>query len=320
MPDITTPPVGRLAPSPTGLLHLGHARTFLLAWWHARSRGGRILLRLEDLDTPRVHPETMASIERDLRWIGLDWDGTPLIQSRGSERFRNATMELERRGLAYPCVCSRGDLRTAHSAPQAGVTERRYPGTCRGRFASLARAREATGKPAGLRMVVPDETVHIVDGFAPPLDCNVQAEVGDFLIAKRDGSPAYQLAVVVDDACQGVTEVLRGDDLLPSAARQWHLQRGLGLPHPAWFHVPLVLDAQHRRLAKRADDLSLEALRAEGVDPRAVVAWAARSAGQSAGERVAAHEIVARFDLERMPREPVVLGQAELAIMRLARV
>jgi glutamyl-tRNA synthetase len=320
MPASVDPPVGRLAPSPTGLLHLGHARTFLLAWWHARSRGGRILLRLEDLDAPRIQPHVVAAAERDLEWLGLDWEGTPLVQSQGSERFRAAASELERRGLAYACVCTRGDLRTAQSAPQQGVPELRYPGTCRGRFSSLRAARERTGKTAGLRFLVPGGTVRIADGFAPPFDCDVESEVGDFLIAKRDGSPAYQLAVTVDDAYQGVTEVVRGDDLLPSAARQWHLQRALGLPHPAWFHVPLVVDDRGRRLAKRADDLSLAALRAEGVDPRAVVAWAARSSGQPAADRIQAGELVARFELGRLPHEPVVLGEAELSALRAARV
>ena len=320
MPESTDAPVGRLAPSPTGLLHLGHARTFLLAWWHVRSRGGRILLRLEDLDAPRVAPYVRGTAEHDLAWLGLDWDGPPLVQSEGSERFRVATGELEHRGLAYACVCTRGDLRTAQSAPQQGVPELRYPGTCRGRFSSLAAAREQTGKTAGLRFRVPEGTVQVVDGFAPPLACDVEAEVGDFLIAKRDGSPAYQLAVTVDDAYQGVTEVLRGDDLLPSAARQWHLQRALGLPHPAWFHVPLVVDDRGRRLAKRADDLSLAALRAEGVDPRAIVGWAARSSGQPVEDRIEARDLVARFELDRVPHDPVMLGHAELQALRSARV
>jgi glutamyl-tRNA synthetase len=313
-------PVGRLAPSPTGYLHLGHARTFLLAWWHARSRGGRVLLRLEDLDGPRVKSEAMDAALRDLEWLGLDWDGPPLVQSTGIERHRAALAELQARGLAYPCICTRGDVRTAQSAPQLGVAEVRYPGTCRGRFRSMVEAEQRTGRRAGLRFLVPAGVVRVVDECAPPVDSDVQAEVGDFLIARREGAPAYQLAVVVDDAHQGVNQVVRGDDLLPSTARQWHLQRALGLPHPAWVHVPLVVDTSGRRLAKRAEDLSLIQLRSERVDPRAIVAWAAKTAGQLTPPRITARELVASFELARLPRTRVVLDQAELGVLRSARM
>jgi len=313
------PPVtGRLAPSPTGLLHLGHARSFLLAWWHARSRGGRVLLRLEDLDGPRVRPGMTDAALRDLEWLGLDWDGTPLLQSRGRERFAAAVAQLGAAGLTYPCTCTRGDLRAAMSAPQQGEQEPRYPGTCRGRFATLEAAAAATGREPGLRLRVPAGPIALVDGFVGPFCHDVAAEVGDFLICRRDGTPAYQLAVVVDDAASGVTEVVRGDDLLPSTPRQWLLQRALGLPSPAWFHVPLVVDATGRRLAKRADDLGLATLRAGGTDPRAIVAWAARSAGipgLEPGDRVTAADCVARFDMASVPRAPVRLDPATVAAL-----
>lgn len=302
-----TIPVGRLAPSPTGLLHLGHARTFLLAWWHVRSRGGKLWLRLEDLDGPRVKPEMVDAAQRDLEWLGLDWDGLPIIQSRGMDRFQEAVSDLLSRGLAYPCVCTRGDLRAAQSAPQQGDVEIRYPGTCRGRFNTMIAAERATGRQAGIRFRVPEGSIHIDDGVAGARDFDVAGEVGDFLIARRAGNPAYQLAVVVDDAAQGVTEVLRGDDLLSSAARQGHLFAALGLEKPKWFHVPLVLDAAGRRLAKRADDLSLAALREGQVDPRAIVQWVAQSAGLALPTRLTPQEALPHFDLRLLPRDPIRL-------------
>jgi glutamyl-tRNA synthetase len=311
-------PVGRLAPSPTGLLHLGHARSFLLAFWHVRSRGGRLVLRLEDLDGPRVQPEWVSATLRDLSWLGLDWDGPPELQSEHVERIRSAARDLEERGLAYACVCTRGELR-ALSAPHAGDAEPRYPGTCRHRFTSLPVAEAASGRHAGLRFAVPPGAIAIQDGFAGTSSWDVAADVGDFLILRRDKLPAYQLAVVVDDAAQGVTEVLRGDDLLSSAARQWHLQRALGLPSPAWFHVPLVCDASGRRLAKRSDDLSLSELRARGVDARAVVAWVAASAGMHVPERVSAGEATSEFDLARVPRSPVSLREEDVARLVASR-
>jgi len=312
--------VGRLAPSPTGLLHLGHARTFLLAWWNARSQCGRILMRLEDLDGPRVKPDLAAAALRDLEWLGLDWDGPVHVQSDGQERLHRAVDQLVSQGATYPCVCSRADIRAMQSAPQAGVSESRYPGTCRGRFTSLEEAESATGREAGLRFLVPDGEVRLDDGFFGPHGCDVQKQVGDFLVARRDKTPSYQLAVVVDDAAQSVTEVLRGDDLLSSTPRQWHLQRALGLPHPAWIHVPLVVDDAGRRLAKRCDDLSLSSLREGGTDPRAIVAWAARSAGQRPGDRTTPREVLHAFDLSAVPHQPVVLSAQDVAALRAARL
>jgi len=312
--SLAPPPVARLAPSPTGRLHLGHARSFLLAWWHARARGGRVLLRLEDLDRARLRPGASETCRRDLEWLGLDWDGAPLSQSDDPRPYAQALERLLAAGQAYACACSRAEIERALSAPHAGEGELRYPGTCRTR--GLADG-APPGLPLAVRLRVPEGPLALEDGFVGAFRCDVQAEVGDFLLARRDGFVAYQLAVVVDDARQGVSEVLRGDDLLPSAARQWHLQTALGLPHPRWFHVPLVLDAEGARLAKRRGDLALEELRAGGTDPRAVVAWAARSAGQACGERVRAAELVATFDLARVPRAPVRLMPDELA--RLAR-
>jgi glutamyl-tRNA synthetase len=300
--------VGRLAPSPTGLLHLGHARTFLLAWWSARAQGGRVLLRIEDLDVGRSRPHFADASRRDLEWLGLDWDGEPSVQSAHLSRFETAVQALLDAGMAYPCVCTRADLRTLATAPHAGDSEPRYPGTCRGRFRTLADAESESGRAAGVRLVVPDGFITLQDRVCGEYRADVAAEVGDFLIARRDGTAAYQLAVAVDDAADGVTEVVRGDDLLPSAARQWHVQRALGLPHPAWAHVPLVVDEEGRRLAKRADDLSLAALRERGADPESIVAFIARSAGMDVGERVRPREVVREFGFERLPRGVVRVG------------
>lgn len=310
-PSPEAPLVGRLAPSPTGLLHLGHARTFLFAWWSIRARGGRIVLRIEDLDGPRATPEFRDAALRDLEWLGLDWDGTPSVQSEHLDRIESACVRLLAMGRAYPCVCSRGDLRTAQNAPHQGDREPRYPGTCRGRFATRADAERESGRAAGIRLRVPAGDVSIHDAVSGHHTLDVQASVGDFLLARRGGAPAYQLAVVVDDAAEGVTEVLRGDDLLPSTFRQWHIQVALGLPHPVWAHVPLVLDAQGRRLAKRADALSLAELRARGADPRSVVRWVAASAGMPS-ELATAAELTRHFSLERLDRRPVRVDEAVL--------
>jgi glutamyl-tRNA synthetase len=312
-------PIGRLAPSPTGRLHLGHARTFALAWAHARSRGGRVLLRMEDLDASRCRPEWASGILADLEWLGLDWDGAVVYQSQRIEALRAAGRELERSGAAYACVCTRSDLKSAASAPQRGVEEQRYPGTCRGRFASREAARAATGRAPALRFRVPDGPLGFVDAIAGAQSFDVAATVGDFVICNRADVPAYQLAVVVDDAEQKVNEVFRGDDLLSSTPRQIALHRALGSSEPVWYHVPLVLDAAGRRLAKRADDLSLATLRELGTDPRAIVSWVAASAGFSLPERCSARELAGAFELSRLRRDPVLCSEAVIDALKRAR-
>lgn len=316
MPLRDVPPrvsaTGRLAPSPTGRLHLGHARTFLLAWWHARSRGGRIVMRMEDLDAPRLVPGVADAILRDLEWLGLDWDGPVVTQSSRLGEIREAANGLAAAGRAYPCVCTRGDVLAAQGAPQDGVAEPRYPGTCRGRFSSIEEAERLSGRPAALRFVVPAGPTTIVDEFVGPFTADVAADVGDFVIARKGGLPAYQLAVVLDDDADGVTEIVRGDDLLPSAVRQRLLQGALGLRHAATWHVPLVTDASGRRLAKRADDLSLAELAARGVDPRRVVLWAARSAGMNDADLALPADLTPLFDMTRVPRERIAVTPASV--------
>lgn len=276
-------------------------------------------MRLEDLDGPRQKPELADAALDDLRWLGLDWDGPAYVQSEGAAELEAAAARLEAQGFAYACVCSRADVRSAQSAPQQGESEPRYPGTCRGKYESLAAAVAATGKAAGLRLSVPPGEVQVVDQLLGEHRFDVQAAVGDFLIAKRDRSPAYQLAVVVDDARQGITEVVRGEDLLPSTARQRLLQQALGLPEVRYLHVPLVLDETGRRLAKRNDDLSLRELREGGTDPRAIVAWAARSCGIRCGPRLTARVALIDFSLAKLPKTPVTLDAEAIAELRRAR-
>lgn len=314
------PPVGRLAPSPTGLLHIGHARSFLLTWWHLRSVGGRVLMRIEDLDPERSRLEFRDALLRDLEWLGLDWDGAVDHQSEAAEGHAEALRELIERDLVYPCICTRAELRQTQSAPQAGTSTERYPGTCRDRFDSIEDAvRFANGRQPALRFRVPvaERPVEFEDGVHGAFEQDVRIAVGDFPVSqRRPGAASYQLAVVLDDARQGVTWVHRGDDLLDSTPRQILLQRALVLPRPrGWFHFPLVHDDEGQRLAKRTAGLALATLREEGVDPRALVAWVARSAGirLPQGQLITPKELLAAQPLrpEEMPLEPVRFGSVE---------
>jgi glutamyl-tRNA synthetase len=298
-----TKSIGRLAPSPTGALHLGNARTFLLAWLSIRSRGGTLLLRVEDIDGPRVKTETVVQALADLRWLGLDWDGEPVRQSERLPHYERAAAALVAAGLAYPCVCSRREVEEAASAPHAGDEGPAYPGTCRGKFADLAAAKAATGRDAALRFRVDVDAVPFDDGFCGPQRGAIQ---GDFVIQKRDGGPAYQLAVVVDDAAQAVNEVVRADDLLPSTPRQLLLYRALGLTPPRFVHLPLVIGADGRRLAKRHGDTSLHHLRALGVPAELVVGRLAYLSGLGPpGASCRPHDLLAMFAWSRVPRDPV---------------
>ena len=294
--------MGRLAPSPTGVLHLGNARTFLLAWLSARSRGGSLLLRVEDIDGPRVKAGAIEQTVEDLRWLGLDWDGEPALQSARSEHHRAAAERLLRLGLAYPCVCTRREIDEAASAPhESGVADGQvYPGTCRGRVATVAEAADRSGRSPALRFRVDADAAPFEDRFCGPQPGVVR---GDFVIQRRDGGAAYQLAVVVDDAAQGVNEVVRADDLLTSTPRQLLLQRALGLPSPRYVHVPLLVDADGRGLSKRFGDTSLRQLREQGVTAAQVCGYLALLCGLR-GSRAPCtpRDLLAAFDLERLPR------------------
>ena len=312
---------GRYAPSPTGPLHLGNARTALVAWLHARAAGGVWVLRVEDLDGPRVRPGMEARILDELRWLGLDWDegpevGGPLGPYRQSElagRYRTAVEQLRDAGLAYPCFCSRAEIAAASHAPHGPSDEGpRYPGTCRGLDAGEVARRSAVRSPAW-RLAVPDGEVAFDDLVHGRRSFDVQRTVGDFVVMRADGIAAYQLAVVADDAAMGITDVVRGDDLLASTARQLLLFRALGLPAPRFAHVPLVVGEDGERLAKRHGALSLGELRGRGADPRAVVGLLASLCALSPeGARVGPRELVRGFDLARVPREPAILHPARV--------
>jgi glutamyl/glutaminyl-tRNA synthetase len=302
---------GRLAPSPTGYLHLGHARTFWIAWQRARAAHGKLIFRNEDLDYQRCRPEFVKAMYEDLRWLGLDWDEGldlegvsrgdfgPYSQSERRDFYLDAWRKLRDSGLIYPCTCSRKDLERALSAPheepqstnncgaqapspevakdpssQPGVAavqsapddELPYPGTCREKIGTA----KDYDSPAGVswRFKVPDgETIGFDDGYFGRQEFIAGRDFADFLLWRRDDIPAYQLAVVVDDAAMQITEVVRGADLLKSTARQLLLVRALGYSTPTYFHCPLLRDEKNVRLAKRHDALSLRALRAQGADP-----------------------------------------------------
>lgn len=297
--------VTRLAPSPTGALHLGNARTFLVNWAMARQRGWRIVFRVEDLDGPRVKPGADRQAVDDLRWLGLDWDQDCGRQRDDLSPYHTALQRLAQRGLVYACSCTRREIEQAQSAPHAGEHELRYPGTCRP--TSPKPCRVALSEATAWRLIVPDEPVDFVDEVAGPQRFNVQRQVGDFIVATKMGLPAYQLAVVVDDHRQGVSDVVRGDDLLGSTARQIWLWRMLECaPLPRWWHLPLVYGTDGHRLAKRHGDTRLAWYREREVTPQRIVGLLAWWCGvQPQRQPMSATEFQAGFDLDRLPRQPI---------------
>jgi glutamyl/glutaminyl-tRNA synthetase len=287
---------GRLAPSPTGLLHLGHARTFWTAYERARDAGGTLLLRDEDLDTQRARADYAVAMLEDLRWLGIEWQEGPDVggvfgpyrQSERYDLYRAAWEQLREGGWIYPCTCSRRELAAAASAPHEDESaggevddddEPVYPGRCRPAQVAVSHKRE----PAGVnwRFRIPDgETIDFEDSGMGRRNYVAGRDFGDFVVWRRDDVPAYQLACVVDDAAMRITEVVRGADLLKSAARQILLYRALGLTPPACHHCPLLRDPSGQRLAKRTDALSLRALRERGITPAEVRAmWHSLGAG-----------------------------------------
>ena len=296
--------VGRLAPSPTGALHLGNVRTFMIAWLRARSLGGRIIMRMEDLDHPKDKPGAAAAAIEDLRWLGFDWDDE-YVQSERKALYREALEKLVGKGLVYPCVCTRKDVESAQSAPHAGE-QLHYPGTCRGRFATWHEAFDFSGRAPCWRFRVGEgEQVEFDDAFAGRFSERVAERLGDFPIARDEFGAGYTLAVVVDDAAMGVTEVIRGDDLLAATPAQILMQRTLGLPTPAYCHVPLVVGADGRRLAKRHGDTRISSYREAGVAPERVIGALAASCGWiGKGESVSLKSLLPRFSLDTIPRAP----------------
>src|SRR5436190_6824595 len=292
--------VGRLAPSPTGSLHVGNVRTFLWAWLSARAQGGRVLLRVEDLDTPRVREGVVPKMLEDLRWLGLDWDGEVAVQSERRAYYREVFATLA--GKVYPCRCTRGDIAAAQSAPHEDDQEPRYPGSCRA----------FQGPGIAWRLRVEPGPVDFDDRLYGPQSIDVAATVGDFVVAKTPEQPAYQLAVVADDLAQGVTEVVRGDDLIPSTARQILIHRALGKTPPSYAHVPLVVGVDGKRLAKRFGDAQIATLRARGIPSERIIGVLAEWSGLGAGDATPAC-LVPKWSWSKVLRERIVLTPERLA-------
>ena len=313
MSNVEHPLVGRLAPSPTGAQHVGNARTYLLAWLSIRSRGGRLILRIEDIDSPRIKSWATTEVLDDLRWLGLDWDAgpdvggphAPYVQLQRLERYSAALRQCQAADRIYPCTCTRADIAAAASAPHLGQEGPIYPGTCAGRSASqVAQLGEL---PYAWRFRSPPETRSFVDRVAGSQHCNLADDLGDFVIGRSDGTPSYQLAVVVDDHEMEVSEVLRGDDLLPSAFRQLALYDFFGWKPPQFAHVPLVVGPDGRRLAKRHGDTRLSEIRKRHVGPEKLLGLLAWSCGLRTNTApTTATELLAEFDLSRLPRTPFI--------------
>ena len=303
---MNTPIRGRFAPSPSGRMHLGNLWSCLLAWLAARSAGGGMVLRLEDLDPDRCRPEFCDQVMRDLEWLGLDWDGQPIYQSRRTEAYAAAFHALEERGLVYPCFCTRAQ-RLAASAPHRSVGGVLYSGRCRHLTPAERETLSAQRAPAW-RVQVPEETVSFRDQIQGDYAQNLAAECGDFILRRSDGVYAYQLAVVTDDAEAGVTQVVRGSDLLSSTPRQIWRQRQLGFPEPDYYHVPLLIAPDGRRLSKRERDLDMGALR-ERYTPEALLGLLAHACGLlSHSEAVRADELAKEFSWRMVRKENIVIA------------
>jgi glutamyl-tRNA synthetase len=295
---------GRYAPSPTGDLHLGNLRTALLAWLFARCTDGKFVLRIEDLDQPRVRPGASERMLFDLRWLGLDWDEgpdtggpyTPYIQSERQDIYTTYLQRLQDKGLIYPCYCSRAEIARAASAPH-GNEGPRYPGTCRYLTQAQRRQHEANNRRPSMRFRVDDDrTVSFIDLLVGPVEQQVQQTIGDFIVCRSDGIFAYQFAVVVDDALMHINQVVRGVDLLQSTARQILLFEALGFQVPTFAHVPLLLDEHGKRFSKRTQSAGLEPLRSVGATPEQIVGQMAAACGLiDRDEQLSAGELTKRY-------------------------
>lgn len=313
---------GRFAPTPSGEMHIGNARTALLAWLQARQAGGQIVLRMEDIDRPRCRPALAVQILSDLRWLGLDWEEGPDLggpyapyeQSARENLYHAALEQLQAGGWLYPCYCSRAEIMAIASAPHGLAAEGpRYPGTCRHLSPEEAAARIAKGRTPSLRLALPDEPLTFVDQMAGPQRLDPGAD-GDFVIQRADGIFGYQLAVVVDDAAMQITDVLRGWDLLDSTPRQLWLYRALGLPAPRFAHVPLLYGPDGTKLSKRHGAVTLAAMRAAGTTPERMVGCLAFLSGLiDRPVPVQARELIAHFDLGAISRASIRVSETMLS-------
>lgn len=316
-PKAETPVRGRYAPSPTGALHLGNLRTALLAWLAARKSGGAFVLRVEDLDIPRLRPRAAETMLADLRWLGLEWDEGPgrdgvygpYIQSQRLALYDAALARLRQLDLIYPCYCTRAEIAAIASAPHGGASTPKYSGACRMLSTAERRALERTGRRPSLRFRAPEVPITFHDALAGTSTENVAATVGDFIIRRSDGVIAYQLAVVVDDALMGITQIVRGSDLLSSTARQLALCDALGYPRPRAFgHVPLALDPIGQRMSKRDRSSGLAPLQARGVGPEVVLGALAASCGIWPAHMPATPtDLLTAFDFTHVSRSPSVI-------------
>jgi glutamyl-tRNA synthetase len=314
--------VGRLAPSPTGGLHLGHARTFLIAWLAARRAGGRVILRIEDLDASRVRAHTAQAALEDLRWMGLDWDegpetggpSSPYSQSERGSLYDEILDRLKASESVYPCTCTRTDIERAASAPHPEDEGPTYPGTCSHRRAADAHA--LGNRPFAWRFRVPAGLIGWDDIYLGHVQIDPSTAGGDFVVARQRAGHSYQLSVVADDNAMGVTQVIRGADLVPSTPRQILLYRRLGWPNPRFGHVPLVVMPDGRRLAKRDGSLKLAALRDSNVDPRRLVGALIQSYGWTREIiPVGPRDAIDRFEPSLFRADPLVVTSEWLHLL-----
>ena len=301
-------PVGRFAPTPSGRMHLGNVFAALIAWVSVRSRDGSLVLRMEDLDTQRTSQENARILREDLLWLGLSWDVETPPQSQRSQVYDRYFDILKEKGLLYPCYCTRSQLHNVNAPHQSDGTYV-YPGTCRN---LTPQEQAAFQRSPAWRVMVPEETWQLNDLGQGPFAQELHAQCGDFVVRRADGVYVYQLAVTVDDGEAGVTEVVRGMDLLGSAPRQMYLQSLFGFPHPQYGHVPMLLAEDGRRLSKRDKDLDLGVLR-QHISPEALIGTLAYSAGLiSNNEPISAKELATVFDWKNLQKEAIYLDGAQL--------
>ncbi len=301
-------PIGRFAPTPSGRMHLGNVFAFLIAWLSVKSRGGQIVLRMEDLDTQRTSAEFAQLLREDLRWLGLPWDEETAPQSQRSAVYDRYFEMLRNMGLLYPCYCTRSQLHSVN-APHLSDGTYVYPGTCRNLTAAQ---REAFQRQPAWRVTVPDQIWQFTDLLQGPHRENLATDCGDFVVRRADGVSVYQLAVTVDDGESGVTEVVRGVDLLGSAARQMYLQSLFGFSHPSYGHVPLLVAPDGRRLSKRDKDLDLGVLR-QRLKPEQLIGLLAYSAGLlEKNIPISARELTGEFSWEKLKKQDICLDGAVL--------
>ena len=298
--------LGRFAPTPSGRMHLGNVFSGLLAWLSARSLGGEMLLRIEDLDTLRCSAENAGLVREDLRWLGLDWDSEQPPQSTRSGYYEQILRRLGEAGEVYPCWCTRGDLKNAPNAPHASDGHPIYPGTCRDMTDEERRARSARRAPLW-RLRVPNETMRFTDGHYGAYEEDLARECGDFILRRADGVFAYQLAVTADDIAAGVTQVVRGRDLLSSTPRQLYIYRLLGAQPPKYWHVPLLTAPDGRRLSKRDRDLDLGVLRERYSAPELIGALAHAAGLLDRAEPCTPGELVPLFDWKKIPQNDITI-------------